>query len=274
MALAIVQAAVAGLIQGLTEFLPISSSGHLVVLHDFLNFNLPDDVAFDVVLHLGTLGALVLFFYRDIVRYAVALLHSFGAWQLRQNLDQRLAWYLLIGTAPAALVGFVWEDTIVFVFRSSALVAVMLIVFGVVLYAVDRFAHQSRTLQDITLGTAVLVGFAQAVALIPGVSRSGITIIAGLTQKLNRESAARFSFLLSIPIVFGAGCKKALDMASAGSLGGADMLLLTVGFFTALISGYACIKYFLRFLQNHSLAIFAYYRIALGLVILVVLWAN
>src|SRR3989344_1245943 len=121
MALAIVLASVAGLIQGLTEFLPISSSGHLVVLHDFLNFNLPDDVAFDVVLHLGTLGALVLFFYRDIVRYAVALLHSFGAWQLRQNLDQRLAWYLLIGTAPAALVVFVWEDTIVFVFRSSAL---------------------------------------------------------------------------------------------------------------------------------------------------------
>jgi undecaprenyl-diphosphatase len=160
------------------------------------------------------------------------------------------------------------EDFISSALRSTTVVAVMLIVFGVFLYIADRLPKLQKQISDLSLGNAMVIGFAQALALIPGVSRSGITIIAGLTQKLNRETAARFSFLLSIPIVFGAGLKKIIELLSSGELISSDIGLLVVGFLTSALVGMVCIKYFLKFLQRHTLRGFAYYRIGLGLVLL------
>ena len=262
----------AGVIQGLTEFLPISSSGHLVLFHDFFNFNLPDNLAFDVVLHLGTLFALVLFFWPEILKYLIAWFQSFSQWDLKNNLNQRLVWYILVATLPAAIVGYFLEEQIENSFRQPILVAFMLIIFGVFLYLADRFFSQEKVMAQLKLNNSLVIGFFQVLALVPGVSRSGITIIAGLSQKLKREQAARFAFLISIPIIFGAGLKKTLDLFSAGTIAGSEFLILILGFLSSALAGYFCIKYFLKFLESHSLKIFAYYRIVLGIIILVILF--
>jgi len=267
-------AILAGIIQGLTEFLPVSSSGHLVLFHDLLNFNLPDNLAFDVVLHLGTLLALILFFFSDLVKYLFAWLKSFTNWDLRQNENQRLAWYLFLATLPAAIVGYFLEDQINLIFRTPFLVSIMLIIFGIIIYFADHYFKKERTISELSLKSSLLIGVFQAIALIPGVSRSGITIIAGLSQKLKREQAARFSFLLSVPIVFGAGAKKILDLFSSKDIMTSDYLLMFVGFLSSAITGYFCIKYFLKFLQSHSLNIFVYYRVVIGLIILSILFFS
>ena len=261
----------AGIIQGLTEFLPISSSGHLVIVHDFLKFDFIDNLAFDVVLHLGTLVALIVFFFADILKYLIAFFESLVAWNLKNNLNQRLAWYLFIATLPAAIVGYFLEDRIEMVFRSPFLVALMLIIFGVILYLADKFFFKLKTINELSLANSLTIGLFQAIALIPGVSRSGITIIAGLSQKLKRKDAARFSFLLAVPIIFGAGLKKTIDLISGSAISSADFLALILGFLSSAVTGYFCIKYFLKFLENHSLKIFAWYRIVLGLLIIFVI---
>lgn len=260
-----------GIIQGLTEFLPISSSGHLVVFHDLFGFDFIDNLAFDVVLHLGTLVALVLFFWQDIIKYLKAFFQSFFNWNIRGDVNQRLAWYILIATIPAIIVGYFLEEQIELVFRKTLLVAIMLLAFGILLYLADRVSLKIKTMDQLTFPGSFLIGIAQAIALVPGVSRSGITIIAGLSQKLNRESAARFSFLLSIPIVFGAGVKKISDLVIQRS-SDMDFLVLMFGFLSATLTGYFCIKYFLRFLQRYPLTIFAVYRVVFGVVILIGLY--
>jgi len=262
---------IAGVIQGLTEFLPISSSGHLVLFHDLFKFSLPDDLAFDVMLHLGTLLALVVFFRIEIWQLVLAWLQSLVKWDLKSNNNQRLAWYLFLATMPAAVTGYFLGDQIEIIFRQPLSVALMLIIFGIILYLADRFFVQRRTITELNLKGSLVVGFAQALALIPGVSRSGITIIAGLSQELKREASARFGFLLSIPIVFGAGLKEFLSLISDNLIVGADLLILVLGFLSSALIGYLCIKYFLKFLESHSLKIFAYYRIVLGVIILVIL---
>jgi len=266
----IIYSILAGIIQGLTEFLPVSSSGHLVLFHDFLNFDLPDDLAFDVVLHLGTLFALVVFFWKEVWQLVSAWLQSFARWDLKNNDNQRLAWYLFAATIPAALAGYFLESLIETIFRSSAIVAVMLIVVGILLYLADQYFSKAKDFSQLNLSNALIIGVAQVIALIPGVSRSGITIIAGLSQKLNRQAAAHFAFLLAMPIVFGAGLKKVSDLVIERS-GDLDYLILTLGFLSSAITGYFCIKYFLRFLQSHSLKAFAVYRIVLGVIILIIL---
>ena len=262
----ILQSLVAGALQGLTEFLPISSSGHLLILHELLNFNFVDDLAFDVVLHLGTLLALALFFWRDVATYAAALLQP----PSHQDENQRLAWYLVFATLPAAAAGYFFESIIETALRSTTIVALMLIGVGALLYAVDRYAPKIKAMNHLTLGGALFIGCAQALALIPGVSRSGITIIAGLSQKLNRAAAARFSFLLSMPIVLGAGLKKTIELFSSQTLELAQLQALGVGFLSSAIIGYLVIRYFLRFVERHSLAVFAYYRILLGILLLLI----
>jgi undecaprenyl-diphosphatase len=264
-------AALAGFIQGLTEFLPVSSSGHLVVLHDIIGFNLPDNIAFDVVLHLGTALALLAFFWSDIIQYAKAFLLSLKTKPATFTSQQWLAWYLIIGTVPAGIVGFYFEDVIDTLLRNISVVAVALIVVGILLYFADRFFTSKRDLASLTMSKALGIGCAQALALIPGVSRSGITIIAGLATGLHREAAARFSFLLAIPIVAVAGLKEIGSLFAAGST--ESMGELAIGFVVSAIVGFLCIKFFLRFLQSHSLAFFAYYRIVLGISILMYLYA-
>lgn len=259
-----------GIVQGLTEFLPISSSGHLVIAHDLLGFDFIDNVSFDVALHLGTLVALFTFFWRDIVAYIVAFCRSLANWDLQNNLDQRLAWFILVGSIPAGLIGYAFEDTVERGLRDPWLVALLLIGVGLLFIVAERVFSKVKELAAMNWRTALTIGVAQALALAPGVSRSGITILAGLSQGLKREAAARFSFLLSIPVIFGAGVKKLYDV-SQEHLAGHEWLVMALGFVTAAAVGYWAIRFLLRYLAHHSLAVFAYYRFLLGAAVIIYL---
>ncbi len=220
-----------------------------MLFHDFLSFDFPDNLAFDVVLHLGTLVALLLFFRFEVIKYLLAWFQSFGKWELRSNNNQRLAWYLFLATLPAAVIGYFLGDQIEIIFRQPVFVALMLVIFGIILYLADKFFVLRRTIIELNLRSSLVIGLFQTLALIPGVSRSGITIIAGLSQKLKREASARFGFLLSIPIVFGAGLKEFFSLLSNNLLVGADFFILILGFLLSALTGYFCIKYFLKFLE-------------------------
>lgn len=257
---------VAGIIQGLTEFLPISSSGHLILFHDIFDFHLPDDLLFDVTLHLGTLLAVVLFFYHDIIKIIRGFLSSLVNWNLKNNYNQRMAWMVLIGTLPAALAGFFLEDFIVDYLRSPVVVASMFIVVGLLFFVFEKYAKHQQDLQSASFFDSLVVGLAQVLALIPGVSRSGITIIAGMGRRLKREEAARFSFLISVPIIFGAGFKQSLEIKSFSDV---NMMILALGVLSSAITGYFTIKYLIKYLSHHSLNIFAWYRLIIGCLILI-----
>ncbi len=259
-----------GIIQGLTEFWPISSSAHLFIAHDFLNFEFADNLGFDVAMHLGTLLALLIFFYKDINRYILAFFRSFANWDLKNNLDQRIAWYIFMGTIPAAIVGFFIDNIAETAFRNLWLVASMLVLFGVFFILFEKLFPKIYELDKLSWNGVLLVGIAQAIALVPGVSRSGITIITGLSQGLKRAAAARFSFLLSIPIVFGAGLKKMYDVSQEG-LNNTELGMVFIGFIVSAVVGYIAIKFLLKYLQNHPLNVFAYYRFLLASVIVVYL---
>lgn len=256
----------AGVIQGLTEFLPISSSGHLIIFHDLFNFNPPDQLLFDVILHLGTLAAVVGFFYRDIFKIIRGFLSSLVNWNWSNNYNQRLAWLVIIGTIPAVAAGFFLEPLITDYLRSTYVVVVMLIAVAILFWVVEAWAKKHRTIQQGRIIDALVIGAAQALALIPGTSRSGITMVAGLSRSFKREEAARFSFLLSAPIVLGAAAKKIISVEQWANV---DGLILVVGFVASTLTGYFVIKFFLRYLSHHSLNLFAWYRVGLGVVLLV-----
>lgn len=269
----IIYSVIAGLIQGLTEFLPVSSSGHLVFFHDLTGFDASASMPFDVILHLGTLAALVIFFWQDLWRYFLAFCQSLIKWDLKNNKDQLLAWLILIATVPAAIAGLLFEKKLENIFRHSLQVAVVMVIFGVILYVADRYLMGENGIERLTPGNSLIIGLAQMLALIPGVSRSGITIIAGMEQKLKRKDAARFSFLVSVPIIFGAGLKEMADIFTKHALGGVSLTSLFIAFLVSAVTGFFCIKYFLKYLESHSLKIFAYYRIILGLLIIIYLLA-
>ncbi|MFH1366441.1 MAG: undecaprenyl-diphosphate phosphatase [Patescibacteria group bacterium] len=256
-----------GIVQGLTEFLPISSSGHLVILHKLVNFRLQDDLSFDVILHAGTLVALLVFFYKDIITYLAAFFKSLVKWNLKNDANQRLAWFILAAAIPAGIFGYLLEDTAESTFRSPFLVAAMFIIVGIFFLILEKFSQKTKELKDMGLFGAVIIGLCQAIALIPGVSRSGITIIAGLSQKLKREEAARFSFLLSIPVIFGAVIKKLTEFFSH-SFSGYEMIIYVLGFSAAFLAGYFAVRFLLNYLKNHSLNIFAYYRFGLAVIVI------
>ncbi|MEN6559195.1 MAG: undecaprenyl-diphosphate phosphatase [Acidobacteriota bacterium] len=261
----------AGVIQGLTEFLPVSSSGHLVLIHDILKFDFFDNVLFDVAMHLATLVALVVYFRRDIVRLVRGFFASLSRRDLRNDPDQRLPWLILLAMVPAVAVGYLLESFIGAVLRRPAVVAAALALVAGLFFAAERFAAKTKTLAGMTAADAAAIGAAQAVAFIPGVSRSGITMAAGMGRKLTRTDAARFSFLLSIPTVFGAAVKKGLEIGAAG---GADWAVLAVGFVAALASGILAIRFFMGFVGRHSLRPFAWYRLALSALVIVWLLAK
>lgn len=262
-----------GAIQGLTEFWPISSSGHLVIAHDVLKFDFIDSLSFDVALHLGTLVALFIYFWADIRRYIVAFARSIANFQVKTDADQRLAWLLALGTLPAAGVGFFLGDWIESSVRAVWIVASMLILGGVLFILFERYLKPSRDLAGLGWRGALVIGIAQAVALIPGVSRSGATILAGLGAGFSRSTAARFSFLLSIPIVFAAGINQMLKVFSEG-VSVDTWLLMAAGFLVSAIVGYGAIRFLLKFLTQHSLNVFGYYRIVFGLVLVAYLLAK
>ncbi len=227
----ILQAIILGLTQGVTEFAPISSSGHLILVPWLFNWDIVNDVAlnktFDVALHVGTLVGAVAYFRRDLWRYLVAWVHSIRSRSISTT-DQRLAWALVIGTIPGAVLGAVFEGPIQEHLGEPWLIAVMLAVFGVVLWWVDARSPSDRGMDSIGVRTGLGLGLAQGLALQPGVSRSGITMTAARWIGIDRESAARFSFLLAIPIIAGAGLYKGVDLAQTGFQGYGSAVLLGV----------------------------------------------
>ncbi len=261
-------AVVLALVQGLTEFLPISSSAHLILVPWL--FGWPDQgLAFDVVLHLGTLAAVCVYFRDDLRGMAAALLAG-AVGRPHDRTRAYLAWLVVGATVPVGIMGLLLKDWVETVARNPELIAGTSIVFGLALWGADRWSSRRREVSGIGWRDALLVGLAQAVALVPGVSRSGITITAGLAVGLTREAAARFSFLLSIPVIALSGGLEVLHLwrAGTGGVGAGPMLL---GFVVSAVSAYLCIRYFLAFLQRHGMGPFVAYRVALGVVILLVL---
>ncbi len=258
------QAFILGLVQGLTEFLPVSSSGHLVLVPWWLGWENPG-LAFDALLHWGTLLAVVIFFWRDWWEMLMALVRKVQG-KPAQGKDHLLL-AILVGTIPAALLGFLLEDFFESLFGQPATVAVFMIITGLLLIFAERWARshqQGRSMEELSYVDAIFVGVGQALAIAPGISRSGSTIAAGLVRGLDRPTAARFSFLLGTPIIFGAGLLKLKDLMEMGA-GSTGLTPLAVGFLTAFISGILAIRYLLRYLQNHTLNVFAYYVWAVAL---------
>jgi undecaprenyl-diphosphatase len=263
-----VEAIVLGVVQGLTEFLPISSTGHLRIVPAFLGWEDPG-AAFTAVTQLGTMAAVLLYFREDLLRIARAWVRSLSDGTARRERDARLGWYIVLGTIPIGIFGVIFKDQIETGARDLYLIGVALIVLGLVLLLAERVGTRNRSLDDIHARDGLAVGFAQALALIPGVSRSGATITAGLFLGLDRPTAARFSFLLSVPAVVLSGLLELGSILSGEEgehVGAGNLVLATV---LAFVSGYAAIAWMLRFLASHSTVVFVVYRVALGVVVLV-----
>ena len=271
MLLDLLKAAVLGTVQGITEFLPVSSTGHLILFEDMLNVDQDQyGFSFDAALHLGTLCSVLWFFGMRWVRLAQGWLRPISRRSLEDS-DGRLAWLLVLGTIPAGVIGLALEDIAEDTFRSIVLVGSMLIAFSAVFVAAEAYGSKRRSLADLDWKDAVFVGFAQALALVPGVSRSGATICAGLFRHVQRAEAATFAFLLSAPIIAGAGLKQSVDVVrdfADGRLGGDDAAFFGVGFVVAALVGYVSIKVLVQFLTSNKLHAFAAYRVGLGIVVL------
>lgn len=258
-----------GLIQGLTEFLPISSSAHLRIVGELLPGAQDPGAAFTAITQLGTETAVAVYFWKDIVRIIKAWIGSLAGRVPRSDPDARMGWLIIIGTLPIVVLGLLFQDQIESTFRSLWIVATMLIVFGVILAVADAVGKQQRTLDKLTHKHGILYGFAQALALIPGVSRSGGTITAGLFMGYTREAAARYAFLLAIPAVFGSGLfqlVKSLDEPMV--YGGWETAGATL---VAFIVGFIIIGWFLKYVSTRGYGLFVWYRILLGAVIYLLL---
>ncbi len=272
----IFQALILGLVQGTTEFIPVSSSAHLIIVPWL--FGWPDPgLAFDVALHLGTLAALLIFFAGDWGRLFRAGIASIAERKIGDDVDRRLAWLIVIGCIPGAIVGALAESKIEELFHrpnagynAGAMIAmgVIIALLGAALFVGERVAKHLRRMESLSLKDAVLIGVSQALAIFPGVSRSGATITAGLFLNLTRDAAARYSFLLSAPIIAGAGAKSIFKLMRGG-VPSSEWIFFGVGFLAALLSGYAGIKYLLRFLQRNSTDVFVYYRWLLAALVIV-----
>lgn len=263
------QAIILGIIQGLTEFLPISSTAHLILAPWIFGWDDPG-LAFDVVLHLGTLTGIIAFFWKDF--YSM-LQGMFPRMTVRkeyagiEGIEGMVGWYIIIGTIPAGLAGLFLKDQIETVLRSPLIIAVTLIVFGLILLWAEAVGRKKRRMDHLNIIDAIVIGCAQAVAVIPGVSRSGITITAGLFRNLERAAAARFAFLLSTPIIMAGGLLSFVDVYKEGLP--QDMFWpFVAGFAASAVSGFIAIKYLLLFLSKRKVNVFVYYRIVVGILIL------
>jgi undecaprenyl-diphosphatase len=262
----IYQAIILGITQGLTEFAPISSSGHLILvpwLFDWPILHNPSlNKTFDVALHLGTFVGAVIYFRKDLVRLIAAWFRSIRRRRI-EDTDERVAWFLVIGSIPGAVIGALFEKTIEDKLGQPWLIAVMLAVFGVVLYVVDRVSPQTKRMEDLTTRNALGIGLAQAAALQPGVSRSGVTITVARAIGMTRESAARFSFLLALPIIGGAALLKTVELARDGMPEGMASPFLW-GMLSAAVSGYLVIAWLLRYLRTKDFLPFMIYRLVVA----------
>ncbi len=263
--MSVLEAIVLGVVQGLTEFLPVSSSAHLRIVPAFAGWEDPG-AAFTAITQLGTIAAVLLYFRRDLVRifaaWAASIVHS----ERRRETDARLGWVIFFGTIPIGLLGLLFKDSIESGARNLYLIGTTLIVLGLVLLAADKVGRRERGVETVRYRDGLTIGFAQAAALIPGVSRSGATISAGLFLGLERAAAARFSFLLSIPAIVLSGLFELGSVGSGDGIGWGSLLLATV---LAFVVGYASIAFLLRYLATHSVWLFVAYRVGLGAVVLV-----
>ncbi len=272
--MSVFQAFILGLTQGLTEFLPISSSAHLIIIPWLFNWHYlldhPDfNKTFDVALHAGTFLAVLVYFWRDIVE----LLRAWGGSIARRSIrspQERLVWMLLVSTIPAGVIGVAFESFVETRLGKPYLIAILMFVFALVMWYVDMHARLEREIHKAGLADALLIGFAQALALAPGVSRSGITMVMGMARGFTREAAARYSFLLTVPVIGGAAVYKALQVAQNGLPAGAA-LPFVVGMATAAISGFAAVWFLLAYLRRHNFAPFVIYRILAAAAILIII---
>ena len=266
------EAAFLGLIQGLTEFLPISSSAHLRIVGELLPNAQDPGAAFTAITQLGTETAVIIFFWRDIVRIIGAWCKALVGKVPHSDPDAKMGWLIIIGSIPIGVLGLLLQDYIDTTFRSLWITAAMLVIFGLILAIADQVAKQQRGLDQLSPKHGILYGFAQALALIPGVSRSGGTITAGLLMGYTREAAARYSFLLAIPAVFLSGLYKlatSLDEPGVYSLGQTGVATAV-----AFVIGFLMVGWFLKFVSSHSYKVFVWYRIVLGLVLFIALGAG
>ena len=261
------EALILGIVQGLTEFLPISSSAHILIVSTMAGWGDPG-AAFTAVTQLGTETAVLVYFRKDIWRIITTWTRSLYTPELRSNIDARMGWYVIIGTIPIGVFGLAFSDQIETAARNLYLVSVVLIVFGILLGVVDRFSKQDKTLDDLTAKTGLVFGFGQALALIPGVSRSGATITTGRAMGFDRPSATRYAFLLAIPAVLISGAYEALKIGDQPNVSWGPTILATV---VAFFIGYAVISWLIRYVSHGSFLPFVVYRIGLGSLVLILL---
>jgi len=269
----VLEAIVLGITQGLTEFLPISSTAHLRIVPAFAGWDDPG-AAFTAVVQLGTMAAVLLYFREDLIRIARAWLRSLREPAARRELDARLGWYIVLGTIPIGIFGLIFKDPIENGARDLYLIGVALIVFGLVLLAAEEVGSKRRSIEDIGRRDGIIVGIAQALALVPGVSRSGATISAGLFLDFDRPSAARYSFLLSVPAVVLSGLFEFASILDGTDDRHVGLGALALATFLAFVVGYASIAFLLRFLVRHSTVVFVVYRVVLGALVLVLVGAG
>jgi undecaprenyl-diphosphatase len=274
----IVTAAVLGVIQGLTEFLPISSSAHLILVPWIAGWK-PEGLFFDVSLHVGTAVAILAFFWTDWIDLAREVWQGLLDGKPLGNQQRRLAWFLAVGTLPAMAVGLTLEKTVEEKLRSPLVTVFTLVAFGILLFVAERLSRMDRPIDRYNWGDSIWIGLSQALALVPGVSRSGITISTALLRNSDRTAAARFSFLLSTPVIVGAGILEgwrflkvlrhpALQPGGEGAIFEVKWTVLLVGIVAAAVTGFLCIRYFLRYIQNNTFVPFVVYRLLLAAVVL------
>jgi len=251
------------LVQGLTEFLPISSSAHLILPSQI--FGITDQgLAFDVAVHLGSLVAVIIYFRQDLRTLAAAFFRSFGG---ERSTDAKLSWLLILATLPAFAFGFFLGDLIEIYARHTLVIATTTILFALLLWWADRYHNPAQDLQNLSTKQALMIGIAQALALIPGTSRSGATITAALFLGYSREAAARFSFLLAVPVILGAGTLKGIELTQSPAV---DMSNMFIGVMVSFISAYLCIKLFLKVIGRMGVLPFVIYRLILGVALLII----
>ncbi len=261
------QAIILAIVQGLTEFLPVSSTAHLALIPKLFNWTDPG-LGFDVALHLGTLAAVLIYFFRDWVQ-VIANGLGFAYRGARPDENSRtLLWYLVIGSIPAGLAGLKFQKYAENAWRTPYVIGAMLILFGLLMWAADRYGKEIKDLSKMSWTDALTVGVAQALAIIPGASRSGVTITAARYREFNREAAARFSFLLSTPIIAAAAAKDAWDLHKEGGVPPDMRLPYLVGIAVSGIVGVVVIAFFIKYLRNHSLSLFVWYRVIFGIIVI------
>ena len=257
------------IIQGIAEFLPISSSAHLIIFRDLfgigassINGNLA--LAFDIALHFGTLLAIAVYFFKDFFNMIIS-----GLTKGTKNKEGKLFWFIIVATIPAAVFGLLFEEVIENIIRTNyILIASALIIMGIIIYLADKYSKQENNFSKMTFKDAILIGCSQVFALIPGFSRSGTTIATARTLKLEREDAAKFSFYLSAPVVFGATILSVFDNTTITAITN-NISIFVIGILVAFISGLLCIEFLLRYIKKNDFKLFMWYRVALGIIVIV-----